>query len=138
MRDQLIHRWRLLRWALIEIPLAALSLAAFVFTITDVALIAVWVGIPMLAKDIAVTRWLADLHRRYAGGFRGVAVDGPTCTRQRGIRSRARAPSSRIRPPAVTFGGCSSTARSGWRSRSWASWKEFSACCSGGSRQVSR
>jgi signal transduction histidine kinase len=77
MRDQLIHRWRLLRWALIEIPLAALSLAAFVFTITDVALIAVWVGIPMLAKDIAVTRWLADLHRRYAGGFRGVVVDRP-------------------------------------------------------------
>jgi signal transduction histidine kinase len=77
MREQLVHRWRLLVWALVAIPLSALSLAAFVFTVTDVALIAVWVGIPMLGKDIAVTRWLADLHRRYAGGLRGVTVERP-------------------------------------------------------------
>ncbi len=77
MREQLIHRWRLLVWALVAIPLSALSLAAFVFTVTDVALISVWVGIPMLGKDIAVTRWLADLHRRYAGGLRGVTVERP-------------------------------------------------------------
>ena len=77
MRQQLIHRWRLFLWALAAIPLAALSLAAFVFTVVDIALIAVWVGIPMLGKDIAVTRWLADLHRRYAGGLRGVVVERP-------------------------------------------------------------
>ena len=77
MRDQLIHRWRLLVWALVAIPLARVEPGRVRLHRHRRRAHLVWVGIPMLGKDIAVTRWLADLHRRYAGGLRGVTVERP-------------------------------------------------------------
>ena len=69
------HRSRLFVWAVASIPLAALTLVLFVLTVTGLALISVWVGIPMLEKTIALTRPLANFHRRYAGGLTGRAIE---------------------------------------------------------------
>jgi signal transduction histidine kinase len=69
------HRLRLLTMSVAEIVLCALSLVLFVLTVVSLALITVWVGVPMLLATLALTRPLADLHRRYAGGLLGVPIE---------------------------------------------------------------
>jgi signal transduction histidine kinase len=77
VRTELANRLRLLAMSVVSIFLAAFSLALFVFAVADLVLIAVWVGIPLLVKEVAVTRWLTALHRRYAGGLLGEQIDSP-------------------------------------------------------------
>jgi signal transduction histidine kinase len=74
---QLTHRLRLFGWALVGLPLAAVSLVLFILTVVGTALVSVWVGIPMLLGVIAVTRPLANLHRRYAGALSGRVISPP-------------------------------------------------------------
>ena len=71
MRSEFIHRLRLFVWAVVSIPLAAISLVLFILSVTGAALVAVWAGIPLLYVTISATRPLADLYRRYAGGLIG-------------------------------------------------------------------
>jgi signal transduction histidine kinase len=61
----------------VSIFLTTLSLVLFVFAVVDLVLIAVWIGIPLLVKEVAVTRWLTALHRRYAGGLLGEQIETP-------------------------------------------------------------
>ena len=68
MRRELALRSRLLGISVVSIFLTALSLVLFVLAVVDLVLIAVWIGIPLLVKEVAVTRWLTGVHRRYAGG----------------------------------------------------------------------
>jgi signal transduction histidine kinase len=77
MATQFKHRLRLLGWALAMLPLSVASLVLFVFTVVGAALVTVWVGVPMLLATIALTRPLANLHRRWAGAFTGRAIDVP-------------------------------------------------------------
>jgi signal transduction histidine kinase len=77
VRAELTHRLRLLAISVVSIFLAAFSLILFVLAVTDLVLIAVWVGIPLLVKEVALTRWLASLHRRYAGALLGEVIESP-------------------------------------------------------------
>ncbi len=77
VRRELALRSRLLWISVVSIFLTALSLVLFVFAVVDFVLIAVWIGIPLLVKEVAVTRWLAGLHRRYAGGLLGEQIETP-------------------------------------------------------------
>ena len=71
------NRFRLFLWAVASIPVAAFTLVLFVLTVTGSALISVWVGIPLLTKAIAITRPVANFHRRYAGGLLGRTIGPP-------------------------------------------------------------
>ncbi|HZZ96396.1 MAG TPA: sensor domain-containing protein [Jatrophihabitantaceae bacterium] len=77
VRKELALRSRLLGISVVSIFLTTLSLVLFVLAVADFVLIAVWVGIPLLVKEVAVTRSLTALHRRYAGGLLGEQIETP-------------------------------------------------------------
>ncbi|MGN6607661.1 MAG: sensor histidine kinase [Jatrophihabitans sp.] len=100
MRRQLVHRLRLFGWAVASVPLAALSLVLFVLTTVGTALVVVTAGIPLVAVALRLTRPLADLHRRVAGGLLGRPVESPYLTPPVGswvalARARALDPATR-------------------------------------------
>jgi signal transduction histidine kinase len=64
-------RLKLLLWSIAATMLAALSLVLFVLMITSTALIAVWVGVPVLLNTAEKARVVADLHRRQVGHIDG-------------------------------------------------------------------
>ena len=75
---ELGHRLRLLPWSVRLVALTTASLVMFVRPVVDLALITVWVGHPDAGRRrSAVTRWLADLHRRYAGALLGARSSPP-------------------------------------------------------------
>ena len=70
------------RWGLVGIVLALLGLriAGFVllaFLIVSVALLVIWIGLPLLLGFLAVLRGFALLHRRLAGRVLGTVVAEP-------------------------------------------------------------
>jgi signal transduction histidine kinase len=70
------------RWGLVGIVLAllALRIAGFIllaFLIVSVALLVIWVGLPLLLGCLAVLRGFALLHRRLAGRVLGTVVPEP-------------------------------------------------------------
>jgi signal transduction histidine kinase len=71
------NRLRLLAMSVVSIVLTAFSLALFVLSVTDLVLMSVWIGIPLLVKEVALTRWLTALHRRYAGALLGEPIESP-------------------------------------------------------------
>ena len=77
MRSELGNRLRLLAMSVVSIFLTALSLVLFVMSVVDLVLLVVWIGIPLLVKEVALTRWLTALHRRYAGGLLGETIETP-------------------------------------------------------------
>jgi signal transduction histidine kinase len=77
VRRELALRSRLLGISVVSIFLTTLSLVLFVLAVADLVLIAVWIGIPLLVKEVAITRWLTALHRRYAGGLLGEQIESP-------------------------------------------------------------
>jgi signal transduction histidine kinase len=89
---EFVVRSRLLAISFVSLFLCTLSLVLFVLSIADLVLIAVWVGIPLLIKEIAVTRWLSGVHRKYAGGLLGEPIDVPYLRiPEGGVLVRARA-----------------------------------------------
>jgi signal transduction histidine kinase len=89
---ELTNRFRLLVVSVTSLVLTALSLVLFVFAITDLVLITVWIGIPLLDKEVWVVRWLTQLHRRYAGGLLGEEIETPYLRMPEGsllVRTRA-------------------------------------------------
>jgi signal transduction histidine kinase len=77
VRAELTHRSRLLAVSAVSVFLTAFSFVLFALAVADLVLIAVWVGIPLLVKEVAVTRWLAARQRRYAGGLLGETIESP-------------------------------------------------------------
>jgi signal transduction histidine kinase len=77
VRTELNHRLRLLTMSVVSIFLTTFSLLMFVLSVVDLVLIAIWIGIPLLVKEVAVTRWLTGLHRRYAGALLGETIATP-------------------------------------------------------------
>jgi len=70
------------RWGLVGIVLAllALRIAGFIllaFLIVSVALLVIWIGLPLLLGFLAVLRGFALLHRRLAGKVLGTVVPEP-------------------------------------------------------------
>jgi signal transduction histidine kinase len=70
------------RWGLVGIVLAllALRIAGFIllaFLIVSVALLVIWIGLPLLLGCLAVLRGFALLHRRLAGRVLGTVVPEP-------------------------------------------------------------
>jgi signal transduction histidine kinase len=70
------------RWGLVGIVLALLGLriAGFIllaFLIVSVALLVIWIGLPLLLGFLAVLRGFALLHRRLAGKVLGTVVPEP-------------------------------------------------------------
>jgi signal transduction histidine kinase len=72
--NEVSRRLMLLGWAVTLLVLAFVGLALFILTITGFGLVLVSVGIPMLLVCLPVVRWLADFHRRWAGGMLGTPI----------------------------------------------------------------
>jgi signal transduction histidine kinase len=67
----------LLWWALESVATSTVSLVLFIVTITGLALLTVWVGIPILIVSITFTRAMAARRRRYVGAFRDAPIPAP-------------------------------------------------------------
>ena len=66
MANELGKRLGLVGWAVTLTALSAVGLVLFVVTVTGIGVVAVSVGIPMLAACLPLLRRFADLHRRWA------------------------------------------------------------------------
>jgi signal transduction histidine kinase len=86
-------RARLVGWSVAVTTLAALSLALAILTVTGVALIVVWVGLPMLLVVMSAARPIAEFHRRQLPKIDGKPlIDSPYLAAPPGnllVRSRA-------------------------------------------------
>jgi signal transduction histidine kinase len=95
-----LRRLRMLGWALVLTVSSAACLALFIVTAVAIALISVWVGIPMLLLAVALTRPLAQLSRRFAGDLLGTPIESPYAKLPGGgilarLRTVARDPATR-------------------------------------------
>jgi signal transduction histidine kinase len=82
----------MLEWAIESIALSAVSLALFVLAVLGVALVIVWVGIPLLIATLVATQWLADYRRQRIGRILGTAIESPYLRLPRGnVLTRFRA-----------------------------------------------
>jgi signal transduction histidine kinase len=70
-------RFRLTGYAVLQVLLSALALALFIVEVVAAALAVIVVGIPVLMVALPATRWLVDLHRRWAAVVLGSPVPGP-------------------------------------------------------------
>jgi len=73
MANELGKRLGLVGWAITLTAFSALGLVLFIVTVTGIGLVAVSVGIPMLAVCLPLLRRFAGLHRRWAARQLGVA-----------------------------------------------------------------
>ncbi|MCW2496175.1 histidine kinase [Jatrophihabitans sp.] len=69
------RRVNLLWWAVQSVATSVISLVLFIYTAVALALVTVWVGIPMLGVTIRLTRMMARRRRRYVGGFLGSPLE---------------------------------------------------------------
>jgi hypothetical protein len=67
----------LLWWAAESVAASTVSLALFIVTITGLALVTVWVGIPILIVAIGFTRAMATRRRSYVEAFRDAPIPPP-------------------------------------------------------------
>ena len=70
-------RWAFFGIAVALVGLWVVGLVTLIFLILAVALLIIWIGLPLLLAALAVLRWLARLHRRLAGRVLGVAILDP-------------------------------------------------------------
>jgi signal transduction histidine kinase len=91
--DGFASRFRNLWWSLLATLLAAACLTLFIFTITGVGVIVVWVGLPMVLAGMYLVRPIADLHRRQISHIDGrPPIESPYLTTPGGnlfVRVRA-------------------------------------------------
>jgi signal transduction histidine kinase len=73
MANELGKRLGLVGWAITLTAFSGLGLVLFIVTVTGIGLVAVSVGIPMLAVCLPLLRRFAGLHRRWAARQLGVA-----------------------------------------------------------------
>ncbi len=64
-------------WAVLLVVLSSISLVLLILTIVSTALIAVWIGIPMLLLTVAITRPIAGVYRRFVGDVLGPPIESP-------------------------------------------------------------
>ena len=100
MRRWWLLRLRMLGWAVALTVSSVLCLALFIVTAVSIALITVWVGIPMLLLAVALARPLAQLSRRFAGDLLGTPIESPYVKLSGGgilarLRAVARDPATR-------------------------------------------
>ena len=72
-----LWRLRLVGWAVLLVALSAVCLVLLISTIVGTALIAVWVGIPMLLATVAITRPIAQVYRHFVGEALGSRIESP-------------------------------------------------------------
>ena len=71
------RRGHLLWWSIQSVAMSIVSLVLFIVTVLGVALLIVWVGVPILYVAITFSRGVAEHRRRYVGGFRGAPIETP-------------------------------------------------------------
>ncbi|HEY7007900.1 MAG TPA: sensor domain-containing protein [Jatrophihabitantaceae bacterium] len=92
MRTELARRTKLLGVSLAAVVLSVYSAVLFALVLTAVVLIVVWIGIPLLVKEVYFVRGLAGLHRHYAGRLLGEQIEAPYLRMPEGnllVRTRA-------------------------------------------------
>ena len=78
-------RGRLIGWSAVVLAFAVVSLVVHIFVATSVALIVVWVGLPMLLATMAVGRPVAQFYRRQLHRIDGKGpIDSPYLARRSG------------------------------------------------------
>src|SRR5262245_27743893 len=70
-------RVRMTGYAAAQIPLAVLSLVLFVVDVVAAVLAVVVIGLPILMVSMPLTRWVANVHRRFAARVLGSPVPSP-------------------------------------------------------------
>lgn len=70
-------RWQLFGIALALVGLWVVGLASLVLLVVAVALLVIWIGLPLLLASLAMLRWFARLHRRIAGQVLGLPLLDP-------------------------------------------------------------
>ncbi|MFD9653444.1 sensor histidine kinase [Streptomyces mirabilis] len=76
-RAGLAPRVSLLGWSLVLLLGAVLGFGLLTLWITSVAVVALWVGIPLTLLSTVLVRWFADLHRQWAADRLGEPVARP-------------------------------------------------------------
>jgi hypothetical protein len=112
VRTELARRAKLLGLSLAAVVLTVYSAVLFALVVTALVLIVVWIGIPLLVKEVYFVRGLAALHRHYAGRLLGEHIETPYLRAPEGNLLVGRARSWPTRPTAATSGGCLLTGRS--------------------------
>jgi signal transduction histidine kinase len=77
VRREFEIRVRMLLWSIVQTVLAAACTALFALMVTGTALIAVWVGVPIVLGTVLVVRPVAELHRRFTGSLLGAPIESP-------------------------------------------------------------
>jgi signal transduction histidine kinase len=70
-------RFRMTGYAALQLPLAVLSLVLFIVDVVASVLAVIVIGLPILMVSMPVTRWVANLHRRFAAEVLGSPVPPP-------------------------------------------------------------
>jgi signal transduction histidine kinase len=70
-------RLRMTGYAALQLPLAVLSLLLFVLDVVASVLAVIVVGLPVLMVSMPLTRWVTNLHRRFAAHVLGSPVPPP-------------------------------------------------------------
>jgi signal transduction histidine kinase len=70
-------RFRMTGYAALQLPLAVLSLVLFIVDVVASVLAVIVIGLPILMVSMPMTRWVVNLHRRFAAEVLGSAVPPP-------------------------------------------------------------
>jgi signal transduction histidine kinase len=90
-------RLRMTGYAVLQLPLAVLALGLFIVDVVASVLAVIVVGLPILMGSMPLTRWVANLHRRWAATVLGSPVPSPYRSvegvgRMEGLRTMAADP----------------------------------------------
>jgi signal transduction histidine kinase len=90
-------RLRMTGYAVLQLPLAVLALGLFIVDVVASVLAVIVVGLPILMGSMPLTRWVANLHRRWAAEVLGSPVPSPYRSvegvgRMEGLRTMAADP----------------------------------------------
>jgi signal transduction histidine kinase len=70
-------RLRITGYAALQLPLAVLALLLFIVDVVAAVLAVIVVGLPNLMVSMPLTRWVVNVHRRFAAGVLGSPVPPP-------------------------------------------------------------
>ena len=90
-------RLRMTGYAVLQLPLAVLALGLFIVDVVASVLAVIVVGLPILMGSMPLTRWVTNLHRRWAAEVLGSPVPPPYRSvegvgRMEGLRTMAADP----------------------------------------------
>jgi signal transduction histidine kinase len=90
-------RLRMTGYAVLQLPLAVLALGLFIVDVVASVLAVIVVGLPILMGSMPLTRWVTNLHRRWAAEVLGSPVPPPYRSvegvgRMEGLRAMAADP----------------------------------------------